>query len=109
MAFDYEGVRVWPGFLQVLPYLVVAAIFLGGLSVFFAGHIISAIWTMVNAQKRLADGKLDYRLIKRRRRDEFGDLFGSFNAMAESLENQVRRAREGEEESEKEKDDSKAE
>jgi HAMP domain-containing protein len=103
MAFDYDEVRVWPGFLQVLPYLVVAAIFIGALSVFFAGHIISPIWTMVNAQKRLADGKLEFRLVKRRRRDEFGDLFRGFNETAESLEQQVKQAREGQEAGAKEK------
>jgi serine/threonine-protein kinase len=53
---------------------------------FFAGRVVLSPLRRLNAALREAgEGKFDFR-ISHQRRDEFGELFDSFNALAETLE-----------------------
>ena len=72
-------------FRDLVPVIVVVFLVVMAISIFFAGHIISAIWTALKALRKLAEGELDYRL-SRRRQDEFGLLFRTVNNLADHLE-----------------------
>lgn len=72
-------------FRDLVPVIVVVFLVVMALSIFFAGHIISAIWTALKALRKMAEGELDYRL-SRRRQDEFGLLFRTVNNLADHLQ-----------------------
>jgi hypothetical protein len=79
---------------DLVPVIVVVTLLVLALSIFFAGHIISAIWTALKALRKIAGGELSYRL-SRRRGDEFGLLFRTFNNLADHLELRDKEIRRG--------------
>jgi methyl-accepting chemotaxis protein len=56
-----------------------------GLGVFAGRAVMSPLRRLNTALKEAGQGKFDFR-ISHKRRDEFGELFDSFNTLAESLE-----------------------
>ena len=70
--------------LNVLPTAIIVTLLIGGICLFFAGHVISAIWCLLRATKKMRNGEFEYRL-KSKRWDEFGQLFKSFNEMADQV------------------------
>ncbi len=89
---ELQAAAGWTRMLLVGLGALMMAVTLG--LAFFAGRAVMSPLRRLNAAlKEAGQGKFDFR-ISHKRRDEFGELFDSFNALAESLE--ARRDREPE-------------
>lgn len=73
---------------KILTGTLIFAFFVGVLfSIYFIISITKPITELLDATRRIKSGKLQYR-IEKNLKDEFGELAGSFNEMAVSLEDQ---------------------
>jgi len=75
---------------MLLTFLILAGPILGmAVALFFARDLSGSVGTLINATRRLKAGELDYKI--EGLQDEFGELGDSFNEMAFSLKEMIRR------------------